>query len=101
MVAPTGSEAIVGAVPAASMLLHVSAPGGTNLVIICNPRSAREPDRPTTNPCRKAEGISIWNCAYGCATSRKMEEGEVEGETEGDTEDEVRLKIKAEGEVDC
>ena len=98
--APTGSDAALGAVSAASMLLHLFAPGGTNLVIIYNPRSAHEPDSPNTNPRRKAEGISVWNCAYGCAMSRKMEEGEVGGEAEGETEDEVRLKVKAEGEVD-
>lgn len=30
----------------------------------------------------------------------RMEEGEVESGAEGEVEDEVRLKVKAEGEVD-
>lgn len=46
--APTGSAAALVGGSAASMLVHLFAHGGTNLVIIYNPRSTRDPEGPDT-----------------------------------------------------
>lgn len=91
--APTGSAAAPVGGSAASMLVHLFAHGGTNLVIIYNPRSAREPEGPDTNPCRTAEGIRSGIVPTDVQRQEKWKKVRLKVRLK------MRLKVKAEGEA--